>query len=168
MLPFSMEKHLRALESLQDCHDLAVNTVLGSMGGREPLDLIWEQASREARRLGIECPEPPKNVSHEQTMNFIAGLIGQIKKLDAQELKEKTVLTVPEAAELLGVGESKVTGWIRSGKLKATNVSNASRPSHRISREAINELETRSQPKPRKSKRKQSDVIEFFPETKNE
>ena len=46
--------------------------------------------------------------------------------------------TPPEVAQLVRVSRDKVLNWIRSGKLKATNVSNGTQPRYRI---AESELE---------------------------
>lgn len=43
-------------------------------------------------------------------------------------------LTPPEIAKLLRVRESKVLGWIRSGRLPAINVSDGQRPRYRVRR----------------------------------
>jgi hypothetical protein len=56
-------------------------------------------------------------------------------------------LTVPDAAKRLKVSPAKLRGWIKSGRIAATNVNRPSvRPSYRITPEAIRELETRSTP----------------------
>jgi len=41
-------------------------------------------------------------------------------------------LTPPEVAKTLRVSESKVASWIRSGRLRAYNVSEGQRPKYRI------------------------------------
>lgn len=42
------------------------------------------------------------------------------------------ILTPPEIAKYLRVRKDKVLGWIHSGELKATNVSDSARPRYRI------------------------------------
>jgi hypothetical protein len=46
-------------------------------------------------------------------------------------------LTPPEVAKILKVNPGKVLTWIRSGALKATNVSQSNRPRYRITLEEI-------------------------------
>ncbi len=46
-------------------------------------------------------------------------------------------LTPPEAAAELRCRESKILGWIRSGRLPSINLSEGLRPRYRISRAAL-------------------------------
>ncbi len=46
-------------------------------------------------------------------------------------------LTPPEVAALLRIRESKILGWVRSGRLPAINVSEGQRPRYRIARAAL-------------------------------
>ncbi len=76
-------------------------------------------------------------------------------------------LTPPELARRWRVKPSKVLGFIRSGELRAFDVSSrpGGRPRFRIAIDAVIEFENRRAPKPvpKTRQRKQSvDVIEYF------
>jgi excisionase family DNA binding protein len=79
-------------------------------------------------------------------------------------------LTVAEVAELLGVGEATVLGWVRSGELVAVNVSRSARskkPRWRITRAALDAFTQArtAAPVPVKAPRRTraaADVIEFY------
>lgn len=49
-------------------------------------------------------------------------------------------LTPPEIAKSLRVSESKVASWIRSGRLRAFNVSESARPKYRIRGDDLDEF----------------------------
>ena len=49
-------------------------------------------------------------------------------------------LTPPEIARSLRVSESKVAAWIRSGRLRAFNVSEGQRPKYRIRGDDLDEF----------------------------
>jgi excisionase family DNA binding protein len=78
------------------------------------------------------------------------------------------LLTVPQTAELLGVGGNQVLALIRAGKLRASNVGlGASKPRWRIDPEDVGRfLAARQAPAPvatrRPRRRRDDDVIEFF------
>lgn len=66
-----------------------------------------------------------------------------------QRKPERSFLTPPEIARLLRVSPDKVAAWIRSGRLRATNVGAASRPRWRVSREDFDTfLDSRQNPVP--------------------
>ena len=48
--------------------------------------------------------------------------------------------TPPEIARLLRCRESKVSSWIKSGRLPAINVSESTRPRYRVARQALDEF----------------------------
>ena len=81
-------------------------------------------------------------------------------------IREETTtdwLLVSEVAELLRVSETKVRGWISTGRLQAKNVSDGSRPSYRIHVENIQRLDdTTPEAKPRR--RKSSSTRDYFSE----
>lgn len=116
-----MEKHLNELEALQDCHDLAVNAMLGCNSTTEPLELVCEQACREARRLGIECEEP-KDLTHEEAMNFVGKLMAQVEAKKREELKTLSHLSVEQAASLLQVSKDVIYDLCKSGELQHQKV----------------------------------------------
>lgn len=76
-----------------------------------------------------------------------------------------------QIADAYGVHPDKVTGWIRSGELRAMNVSNrtgGTKPRYRVDQKDLDDFERRrsvlpATPTP-KRRRKESDVTEFFPE----
>lgn len=76
---------------------------------------------------------------------------------------DKPYLSVPEIAEMLGVGQAKVLGWIRTDQLTATDVSSNrnERPRWRISKSALESFlarrSTSRQPEPSKRRRKRLD-----------
>jgi excisionase family DNA binding protein len=83
----------------------------------------------------------------------------------------RTYITVLEAAQELGVNEGTVLAWIRSGELRAVNVScrqNGRRPTWRISRERLQEFLRRREVGPPvvKTRRPRYDgsYTRFFPE----
>lgn len=49
-------------------------------------------------------------------------------------------LTPPEVASLLRCRESKVLGWVRSGRLAAVNLSEGQRPRYRVRRTDLDEF----------------------------
>jgi len=49
-------------------------------------------------------------------------------------------LTPPELARLLRCRESKVLAWIRSGRLRACNLSDGRRPRYRVRREDLDQF----------------------------
>lgn len=77
-------------------------------------------------------------------------------------------LTPPQLGKRLGVDPSKIIGWIRSGELKAIDVSNAgsSRPRYRIDPIDIELFEQRRQviatPKVSRRRRRDPEIIQFF------
>jgi len=77
-----------------------------------------------------------------------------------------TYSTPPQIAERLGVSPEKVQGWCASGKLRAVNVSDGSRPRWKISPEALEEFlagrESRPQVKPVRRRRRAENMIQFF------
>jgi len=48
-------------------------------------------------------------------------------------------LTPPEIARMLRMRQATVIGWIRSGRLRAIDISEGRRPRYRISRQALDE-----------------------------
>ncbi len=78
-------------------------------------------------------------------------------------------LTPPAIAEELGIRQSKIATWIRSGELIAVDVSETrgGRPRWRISREALDSFLLRRQSTPpaepiRRRRRQDENVIKFF------
>jgi len=78
-------------------------------------------------------------------------------------------LTPPAVAELLGVNESKVLGWIRSGELPAVDVGprGGRRPRWRVAKADLELFLTRraaNPPPPMVRRRRRADkaVIQFF------
>jgi excisionase family DNA binding protein len=77
-------------------------------------------------------------------------------------------LTVRKIQERFGVGESTVLAWIRSGELRAFDVSRnrGKRPSWRITEEALAAFElarsSAAPPPPRTRRKKQAAVIDFY------
>jgi excisionase family DNA binding protein len=73
---------------------------------------------------------------------------------------ELEYLTPPQAAQLLGVAVETIHVFIRSGKLKASNLGQAGRPRWKISRAAIDEfMDGRSNAKPAKPPKTKSQPI---------
>ena len=75
--------------------------------------------------------------------------------------------TPPAVGKLLGVDPARVIAWIRSGKLKAVNLSDRTRPRYRISQEALEEFlrqrEVTTQPTRTWTRRRKP---RWFPEVK--
>lgn len=72
-------------------------------------------------------------------------------------IAEKSYLTPPEVADLLGIAAEKVVGCIRRGELLAFDVANpgSTRPRFRVSREALQQfLASRSTRRPEKPQRR--------------
>jgi len=71
-------------------------------------------------------------------------------------------------ARLLGVRDSKVFGWIRSGELTASNLATraGARPRYRVSPQALDAFlsnrEVVPPPKPVRRRKRDDDVIEYF------
>lgn len=75
------------------------------------------------------------------------------------------MFTVKEYAERMKVNQTKVLGWINSGELKATNVSNGSdRPLWRIDPENAKAFEEARQPKvaEKTKRRKKASVPDYI------
>lgn len=76
------------------------------------------------------------------------------------------MLTPPMVARRLGVKPEKVVAWVRSGQLRALNVSNGTRPRFRIDPAdlAVFEQGRAVVPaaKPSRRRRQSADVIQFF------
>jgi excisionase family DNA binding protein len=80
-------------------------------------------------------------------------------------------LTVAEVADYFGVGPATVVSWIRSGELRATNVSRSPggpKPRYRIAPSALTSFEQSRAPTPpatRQRRRRPSpaDVVVFYP-----
>ena len=78
--------------------------------------------------------------------------------------------TPPQIAEMFGVDTKKVSGWIKSGELKAVNVAKnprGERPRWRISEQAIKDFEARRTYQPqakREPKRRMPAIKNFFVE----
>lgn len=81
-----------------------------------------------------------------------------------------STLSVRDLCKCYRVTEHTVLGWIRSGELKAINVGrcrSAKKPRWRFTTEAVAAFEllrvsTSPSSAPRRKKRSQSDVIEFY------
>jgi len=76
-------------------------------------------------------------------------------------------LTIKEIAERLAVTQHTVLAWIRSGELKAMDVSRTrgGKPQWRVTPEALEAFElarTATPTPPRRRRRKKPDVVEFF------
>jgi excisionase family DNA binding protein len=69
----------------------------------------------------------------------------------AAKEKPKT-LTPPEVAKELGCRASSVLAWIKSGKLKASNLATASRPRYRVTLEDLAEFLKSRQPLPKQTR----------------
>jgi transposase len=75
---------------------------------------------------------------------------------------------IKDLCERFAVGEHTVLGWIRSGELKAINVSRkpGGRPKWRITAEAVAAFELARTPTPPQSRtrrrKRPADVIEFY------
>ena len=75
------------------------------------------------------------------------------------------MLTPPQVARRLGVKAQRVRAWIRSGELKAANLSDATRPRYRVDPIDLQIfLQRRSAgPAPKVSRRRRdSSITEFF------
>ena len=54
--------------------------------------------------------------------------------------KQRTWFTPPAVADLLGVGVTRIYGWIYSGELQAVNLGGKKRARYRISQEAVRDF----------------------------
>ena len=75
-------------------------------------------------------------------------------------------LTPPMVARRLRVKPEKVVAWVRSGQLRALNVSNGTRPRYRIDPADLAIFEKRravvAPAKPSRRRRRSTNVIQFF------
>jgi len=75
-------------------------------------------------------------------------------------------LTPPAVAKLLHVRPDRVRAWIRSGQLRAVDLSDGTRPRFRISESDLqiflNRRSAAPEPKVSRRRRRDPDVIEFF------
>ena len=84
------------------------------------------------------------------------------------ESSGREFLTPQKIGELLGVGHDKVLGFIRTGELRAIDLSTTrgKRPRWRISRDDLDAFLARRSatppPKPRRQRRQPDDVIEYY------
>jgi excisionase family DNA binding protein len=76
----------------------------------------------------------------------------------------RTWMTPPEASIELRCRTSKVIGWIRSGRLRAVNLSEGQRPRYRISRDALDEFLAAMAvvPEGRPARRQRREIAESF------
>jgi len=93
----------------------------------EAFKLRWSESESKNRHDAI-----PFATSHE------------VRKMDSREVKnmDKT-MTPPQVAKYLRVRRDTVLAWIRSGELRAINISNASRPSYRVDPADLEEFKLR-------------------------
>ena len=84
----------------------------------------------------------------------------------ADKSYHRSYLTVRQFAERMQIGTDCVLTHIHSGRLRAVNVSTGKRPTWRIPLDAIVTFETaqsvRPAEKPKRRRRRDSAVIEFF------
>lgn len=69
--------------------------------------------------------------------------------LAAAQSAPSGVLSPPEIAKRLGCRASSVIGWIKSGQLKASNLSSSNRPRYRVQAEALADFLEKQEPRPR-------------------
>ena len=82
--------------------------------------------------------------------------------LAAAQSAPSGVLTPPAIAKQLGCRASSVVAWIKSGQLKASNLSKSNRPRYRVQAEALAEFLEKQEPRPRvKSTRQRRKVSRF-------
>ena len=94
-------------------------------------------------------------------------MAGSAAMTDGMMHSSDRMVTPPMVARYYRVKAEKVLGWIKSGQLRALNVSNGTRPRYRIDPADLMVFEQRRAvvppAKPVRRRRKRSgDVIEFF------
>lgn len=77
-------------------------------------------------------------------------------------------LTLKKVARYLGVGVTRVRGYLERGELEAINLGNRFRPVLRVTPEALAAFERRqrasSEPEPLPRRSKRTDIIDFYPD----
>lgn len=77
--------------------------------------------------------------------------------------ESKPTLTPPQLAKEWGISPDKVLGWIRSGELRARNVSQGNRPRYLIDRETLESFRPpKDKPVKQRRRKTRGDVIEFY------
>lgn len=94
---------------------------------------VVREAYIRAAKHGCNAPPPDAMLTKPDALYALRSLLAW---LDGQG-NPKSVLTPPELAKEWGISSDKVLGWIRSGQLKARNVSNGTRPRYNISRDDL-------------------------------
>ena len=85
-------------------------------------------------------------------------------------VRQKRYYSPPELAALWGIKAERVIGFIRNGELRAVDLSanpGIGRPRFKIPMDAITEFENRRagcqrEPTPRRRRRKDPEIIEYF------
>jgi excisionase family DNA binding protein len=145
----------------------------------EPDPLAWEhaglvvdEAGNRAARLGLtdlyeRSLDLGWSVTTHKAVGFLAACLAGLPKATSGDM-----LTVTEAAKLLGTNRGKILGWVNSGRLKAANVAKGAggRPRYRVARTDLDLfLASRTrQPVTRPARRRRpadDDVIRYFPES---
>jgi len=112
---------------------------------REEAGIIAREAGNRAAGLGLTA-------LYQLSRNLRDSITAQEAKAYLSECLagsvDESALTPPQAAKLLKVSPDKVLNWIRSGELRAVNVSGG-RPKYRIAREDLQAFTNRRTPQPR-------------------
>ena len=118
----------------------------------EDCGAMIREAARRAAKAGLfDHYERHKRARHS-TPAHAKAILQSI--LSATE-PEPEFLTPPQVAKVMGVNPDKVRAWIRAGTLRATDVSEGTRPRYRVARTDVERfLEGRRKVTPPASRRK--------------
>ena len=139
---------LRDLEHFRDRPDdfLSADTYY-AMDHDYPEQVI-RQATDDARHAGVAVKALPRVITISKALSILGRM------LESGDDNPKSVLTPPELAREWGISSDKVLGWIRSGQLKARNVSNGIRPLYKIERDDLKSFRPPAEKLVKRSRRK--------------
>ena len=119
-----------------------------------------QEAGEFAARLGLAdlyraSLQYNETATPKQAIAFLAECLAGLPTAKAD------VLTANQAARTLGVRKEKVLRWIRTGELRASNVSQGYRPRWRIKRADLDGFLAGRNPTPRQPKRERQTGGEY-------
>jgi hypothetical protein len=138
----------------------------------EELRGIVDEAQRHAAAAGLPiavevCQIRQGPITPNYARKILAACLEAMGRADGvSAVRSTATLTVPDVAKDLHVARDRIYGWIRSGRLEATNVNKpGARPSYRVSPEALADFKAKGKmvkPEPKSRGGKQAGIIEFF------
>lgn len=127
-----MDKTIKLLE-IATCLDVKMYKVFEWIRNGELNAINISNTARPQYRVEVAEFEAFKlRVAAAQGDRLQPRTVAQTPSPSSVRLEMKRTLTPPEIAKYFRVSNDKVLAWIRSGELRATNVSNCARPLYRV------------------------------------